>query len=340
MSRFGLAPHWLCLGCLLVVLSMSSMAVGQGMGPEMYGMVGRFGMGSPVTTRVLGMGGFLSCVNDEQFANPAFAAVQQHASVGVRCTRTEFDNGPTVDTLMGHVTYPLEANRRGFQLTAMSLSSSHGGMMLPGAGPVEADMSETALVVDYGHRISERLTAGMSVLGFENVGLRFTSGFGPVLADVDDSAKWGFRGGLSYEWAPGDFIGALYSFSRDDVGYQAMLPSPVALGLDFDSSQLALGVSRHLAPNLLLAGEFQHGVSSFDGRDNIGDTWHFGAEYLPAPDWALRFGAIDFNFSCGLGYAGKHWRADYAFINGWNDADVGQLFGGSTTHSLQVIYNW
>jgi len=247
---------------------------------------------------------------------------------------------------MGHVTYPLEANRRGLQLTAMSLTSSHGEMMVPLAGPVEADMSETAMVVDYGHRLGERWTAGLSVLGFENVGLNFTSGFGPVLANIDDSAKWGFRGGLSYEWAPGDFVGLLYSFSRDGVIYSQSIPeglAPEALrtaSFDFDSSQLALGVSRHLAPNCLLAAEFQHGVTSFHSRKAYGDTWHVGAEYGPAPGWALRLGAINFDFSCGVGYAGPHWRADYAFINGWNSDDVGRLFGGSATHSVQVIYNW
>jgi len=330
-----------------MVLSCS-LAVGQGIGPEMYGMVGRFGMGAPVPTRVLAMGGFISCVNDHQFANPAFAAVQDHASAGVRLTRTDFDAGPAVDSLLAHYTLPLKPNYSGLQLSFMSVSTFDKEAMLPGLGPVAVDMSATALVVDYGRRINGRLTAGLSILGFEDVGLTLTSGFGPLLGGVDDTADWGFRGGMAYEWAPGDFVGVLYSFSRDSVGFSSMMtqpgaalgPAPVVQDFSFDSSQLALGVSRHLAPNLLLAGEYQHGKTERDGSTRVADTWNFGAEYAVAPGWALRAGANDFDFCCGVGWNGSHWRVDYACLNGWNASDVAQLLGGSVTHSLEVLYTW
>jgi hypothetical protein len=348
MSRLHSFSRWLLIGCIVAIVLSCSVTMGQGLGPEMYGMVGRFGMGSPVPTRVLAMGGFVSCVNDSQFANPAFAAVQEHASTGVRLARTDFDAGPVVDSVLAHYTLPLKPNQSGLQLSFLSLNTSDKAALLPGLGPVAVDMSETALVVDYGRRISGRLTAGLSVLGFEEIGLTFTSGSGPVLADVDDTAKWGFRGGLTYEWAPGDFVGVLYSFSRDDVRFRSMMTQPDAntaqlsptIGLDFDSSQLAIGVSRHLAPNVLLAGEYQHGMSRRAGFNSGADTWNFGAEYLVAPGWALRAGANDFDFCCGVGYSGSNWRVDYACLNGWNASDVAQLLGGSVTHSFEVLYNW
>ncbi|MCE5239651.1 hypothetical protein LLH23_14340 [bacterium] len=347
MPRCSLAPAWLLLSLVITVFVACSVTPAQTMGPEMYGLVGRFGMGTPVPTRVLAMGGFLSCVNDDQFANPAFAAVQTRPSMGVRATRTEFDNGPTVDSYYAHLTLPLLPRRSGLQFTVITLDSSGDPAVLPGVGPVEVNMSESAMVVDYGRRLRGHLTGGLSVLGFEDVGLTFTSGFGAELADVDDTAQYGFRGGLAYEWAPGDFIGAMYSFSRDDVDFRALVQSPgggapvqVAQSLEFDSSQFVLGASRHLNPNLLLAAEYQHGVLSGDGSDKVSDTWSFGAEYLVAPDWGLRAGVNDGDFCCGVGWDGPHWRADYAFINGWSSGDVSPLFGGSATHSFEVMYRW
>jgi hypothetical protein len=339
MSQSGVTPRLMLCGCAVVAALTCSVALGQGFGPEMYGMVARFGMGTPVTTRVLGMGGFISCVNDEQFANPAFAAVQDHMSASVRLCRTDFDAGPRLDSILGHVTYPLTPNKKGLQLSVIGLETSQENAMLAGLGPATVDMSETALVVDYGQRFSRRLTGGLSVLGFENVDLTIASALGPVMVDVEDSAQWGFRGGLAYEWAPGDFVGLLFSFSRDDVDF-ATPAAPVPLSFEFDSSQLCLGVSRHLAPNVLLAAEYQHGATRRTGSTSKADTWNFGTECTVAPGWNLRLGANDFDFCWGAGYDSDRWRVDYACINGWNASDVSQLLGGSTTHSVAALYRW
>jgi hypothetical protein len=338
MYRLSSAVRRLVVCGLVVAAASYTVAVAQ-LGPEMYGIVGRFGMGTPVPTRLLSMGGPISCVNDHQFANPAFAAVQQEASVGLRATWTAFDSGPNIASQLAHYTLPLKPNRSGLQLTVFSLDSAADPAMLPMLGPMNVSMSETALVVDYGHRLSRRLTAGLSVLGFENIDLNFTVPMGPVLIDLDDEAQWGARVGLSYEWAPGDFAGVLYSYSRDKVMAEGLAIGPPT-PTNFDSSQLAIGGSRHLTPRVLMAAEFQHGVSSAPGFKGIGDTWQFGAEYLVTPDWALRAGLSDGNFCCGLGWSGPRWRLDYAFINNWNSADVALLFGGSATHSLEAIFWW
>jgi len=339
MVRLTALPCLLLIVCTIVLVLASSITVGQGLGPEMYGLVGRFGMATPVSTRVLGMGGLLSCVNDVQFANPAFAAVQEKASAGVRYTTTNLDGGPQVDSWLAHYTLPLHTNRDGLQLSFMSLETPETAALLPGMGPGAVDMSETALVVDYGRRISGKLTGGLSVLGFESVDMTVTAGPGLVVADVHDKAEWGFRGGLAYEWAPGDFVGVVYSFSRDSVDCSSQFPQPIALDdLSLDNSQLAIGVSRHLAPHVLLAGEYQHGVTSRTGSRGVADTWNFGMDYLLAPGWSLRLGSNNFDFCWGLGYAGPHWRLDYACINGWNSSDIGQLLGGSSTHSVEAVY--
>lgn len=336
-SLLCLQPHRRVL-VLAALIAACTVVGAQGFGPEMYGIVGRFGMSSPVTTRLLAMGGILSCVNDRQFANPAFAASQPAAAAGLRSTWTDFDNGPTVRSQLVNVALPLHPNRDGLHFTLMDLDSGGDFAMLPMVGPVDVNMEEDALVVDYGRRLSGRLTAGLSVLGFERIDLNFVSPFGPVLMTLEDKADWGARVGGAYEWAPGDFIGGLFSFSRDrvDVNGAAVMPGSA----DFDSDQLAVGVSGHLGPRVLVAAEFQRGKSSTDGFDRASNTWHFGMESRIGSSWAVRSGLSDGNASFGVGVDDGSWRIDYAFIRNWNDDDVRPLFGGSETHSLQIIHEW
>ena len=335
-SRVSLPAVLMC--AVVAVMLFGSIAAAQ-FGPEMYGIVGRFGMGTPVPARVLAMGGQVSCVNDNQFANPAFAAVQQESSVGLRVTTTDFANGPDLTSEMVHFTLPIRPNRQGMQISFMNLGSSSNFMMMPvPAGPVNMRMTESALVVDFGQRLTHRLTAGLSVLGYENVSMNITSAMLPVvLADIHDKASYGFRGGLAYELAPGDFAGVLYNYSRDEVTTSGVAVLP---GTNFDSSELVLGVSRHLTPQLLLAAEWQHGALEATGFKSSANTWLFGAEYQATPAWALRAGFSDSNFHCGFGWSGENWRAEYAHISNWNDSDVKQLFGGSDTHSFEVMYRW
>lgn len=274
---------------------------------------------------------------DHQFANPAFAALQQESSAGLRTVYTGFENGPDVTSLQVHYTLPLKPNRQGLQVTFLTLDSSTGETTLPLAGPVAVDMAEQALVVDYGQRLAEHLTAGLSVLGYQHVDLKFASAAGPVLMDLGDRAAYGFRGGLAYEWAPGDTLGALVCFSRDKVNTSGVATAP---GSDFDSSQLVIGASRHLTPRLLVAGEFQRGVSSTTGLRSTSNTWHWGAEYQATPSVALRAGLSDGSLCWGLGWGNARWRADYAFISDWNEESTSALFGGSDTHSLGITANW
>jgi hypothetical protein len=323
--------------CSLAAVMLCCSLTSAQFGPEMYGLVGRFGMGSPIPSRVLAMGGQVSCVNDVQFANPAFAAVQTGSDVGGRWSFTNFQNGPDATCAMGHAMIPLKRDRQGLQITFLDLDTSNGDMTLPIVGPVTTKFYQKAVVLDFGQRLDEHWTAGLSVLGQERIGLDIVSAGGPLLLELKDKAAYGFRGGVSYELAPGDYAGGLLSYSRDEVTTTGLAALP---GANFDSWQLALGASRHVTPELLLAAEWQHGVSETTGFKSTADTFHFGAEYRPVPELGVRAGLSDGNLSAGLGYTLGKWRVDYAYINNWNDDDVKALFGGSETHAVHIILWW
>ena len=333
----------LALSVVLCVLAASTCTVGfcQGFGPEMYGIPGSFGMGAPTPTRELGMGVILSCVNDHQFANPAFAAVQQVPDAGIRLTTTSFDNGPSARSTMAHYTLPLHANESGMQLTLLTLSAEGGNAELPMIGPVATRMTENAWVVDYGRRLSHRLTGGVSILGNEDVGFGLASSLAGSLIDLNDKADFGARIGATYELQPGDYLGAIYSYSQDTVDATLGTPmGPVGEHVVFHDNQLAIGASHQFSPKLLGALEFQRGTTwrfPFASSDN---EWHLGAEYQANRECAIRAGLADGHPTFGLGYNGGRWSADYAYLKDWNDAATGALFGGSKTHSLQVACRW
>lgn len=307
-------------------------------GPETYTMPADFGMSASVTTRVLSLGGEISCVNDSSFVNPAFAAAQLRPSAGLRGTTTKFTAGPDITSKAANLTYPTNPNETGFEAQILDVDTHDGTIMLPGLGPTRFELSEDAWIVDYGRRIKPKLLVGLSILGFER--LEFSMHSGPMtLAQYVGRADYGGQGGVAYEYEPGDFIGAMYSFTQHTVHCTGMYVQP-SFDVVFHARQWALGVTKHVNPKVLLAAEWQRGQLKNGLVDNTSDSWHFGAEYQATPQWAFRAGLNDGDFSAGVGYGTGRWRIDYAYIKNWNGGDAGQLFGGSNTNSLQAIYQW
>ncbi|HUS81158.1 MAG TPA: hypothetical protein VM283_07815 [Armatimonadota bacterium] len=328
-----------CIVTCLALGALTTEALGQAVGPEAYAMASVFGMSSTTPTRQLGMGAPSSCVSDIQCVNPAFAADTQTPDAGLRFVTTDFERGPRITSYLVHGAYPLRPGESGLQLTWLTLDSSGGNIMLPGVGPATAGMSEHGLVVVYGHRLNDQLCGGMSVLGSQRSSFDFTPPLGPALANIRGKASWGLRGGLTYEWAPGDYLGVVYGYSQNDVTANGlMFPTPFAG--TFHSDQIAVGASGHVTPELLAVIEYREGSTSSGQIESSTASWQFGAEYQAAPEWAVRAGLTDQNPTFGVGYEGPTWRVDYAFISDWHDDSAGRLFGGSETHSLQVIGSW
>ena len=320
-------------------VSLCSIGVCQGLGPEAYGMVSRFGMASPTTARQLAMGAPIASLNDVHFANPAFAPVQQHPDAGLQVNTTDHKRGPRITSFQGHYVHPLRPDKDGLQLTVLSLGSSGGQVMLPGMGPAGVDMSEDGLVVDYGRRLGAGVTAGLSVLGYSSSELGFASPGGPALMSLSASSDYGARLGAAYEWRPGGFVGLSYSYSQQTVKASGLLIGAPAQVV-FHGDQLAIGVSGYVADEILAVAEYERGTSSSGPLKSSSNAWHLGAEGHVAPNVALRAGLNDGNPTFGVGYDNDRWQVSYAYLGDWNEQAVGALFGGSDTHALHAAYQW
>ncbi len=223
-----------CLALMLLAVS-GLPALGQGFGPDAYGIPSHFGMAMPTPTRQLSMGTVMTCINDMHFANPGFAAGQSSPGAGVRLILTDLERGPSVTSVQAHYVHPLRPNHSGLQATWLALDSGDGSVVLPGLGPTPVSMYENALVVDYGVRVSKRLTVGLSVLGYQETGFRLGALAGPNLLDVRARADYGARAGAAFEYAPGDYVGALYSFSQTSVDASGLLmPGPIRTDFNGD----------------------------------------------------------------------------------------------------------
>lgn len=281
----------------------------------------------------------MSCVDDVKFTNPAFAAIQQGFDAGMRLNTTSFDNGPRLTSLQAHYGQSLHPNQTGFQVSVLTLDSSSGTMMFPEMGPVAVAMSEDALVVDYGRRFGEQLVGGLSVLGYQRSKFGIAPPVGPTLLHLSAKTDYGFRGGVAYEYNPGDWLGLIYCYSQNTVKADGVMlggPSRTV----FHSDYLAIGASRHVRPDTLATLEYQRGTTRGGPTRSSTNSWHLGAEHALAGQWALRAGLSDGSPTFGLGHATDRWRFDYAFINNWNDDAARPLFGGSSTHSLHATYSW
>ena len=325
--------------CCGVLLAACSAATGQGMGPESFGLPGYFGMSTPATTRQMGMGAPVACLDGSQFGNPALAAVRLSPDASLRMVTTDPDRGPKIKSLLANYTHPLNPGIDGLQATFLSLDSSSGTTLLPGIGPVPAALSEDALIVDYGRSVDEKLSVGLCILGFESSEFRLKSAAGPALIAVDADADYGARVGFAYEWIPGDFLGLTFSYAQHTVDATGLMLVGPARSV-YHSTQFALGASRHITPQVTAVAEFRRGKTANGNRGSTSNGWHFGAEYAHPSSLCLRAGLADESPTFGLGYEREGWRLDYAFIRDWNDDAVGALFGGSDTHSLQLSYAW
>jgi len=333
--RLTVLPVSLCLALIIC----GAVAWGQGFGPETYGMVGDMAMGTPATTRTLAMGGELTCVSDSQFTNPAFAGVETRPVAGLRYNNTDLGRGPSVTSLLASYFHPLRPGQDGLQLTVLTLTGSGEGLTLPYVGAVKTNLTSNAWVVDYGRRIAPKATVGLSILGHERVGLRFTPVLGPPVFNLEATASYGARVGATYEWLPGDFAGLIWNTSRENVTTTGAMAAKAGEA-HVDSNQVALGASHHFTAQWLAAAEFQWSRIDTGSMVGTSNEWHAGAEYQAPSGWALRAGVSDHSPTFGAGYAKGHWRADYTFISDWKSTGVEDLFGSSDTQSLQVVYGW
>ncbi|NSW54407.1 MAG: hypothetical protein HPY44_00220 [Armatimonadetes bacterium] len=324
---------------LFAVVAMLSCGAGSAwaQGIESYALVHPFGLSSAATTRLMGMGGPVSCVWDRGFANPAFAAMQTDPNASVRYQTTDFSQGPDLDTYQLHYILPLTDNESGLQFSFFDMSGDPAATRMQG-GPM-ASMSEQDLSVHYGRRIDEKLTAGIGVSAISDIDLSLMAPGMPLL-NISSEADWGARLGVAYEHAPGVFLGAVYDYYQETATATGALVGGGPVQRVFWTDLLALGVSWNCGPKTLVAVEYRRSATHEGPTVQTLNTWHAGAEYDISNRFALRAGMNDSRLTFGLGYQDRCWDLSYAYINRWNDDIATGLFGPSDSHGLQATYRW
>jgi len=324
---------------MMSLISMLLCTVCLGQGLDSYALVHPFGLASGTNARAFGMGGQASCVWGWGSGNPAFAVTHSKPLAGIRVSATSFDRGPDVLSKHAHLVWPLHENVDSLQLTLFSLSSEATQIMLAPSSAAIVDIAEEDLSVQYSRRINPRLTAGIGLSPYSKIELAMVVPGGPTLRDIQAEPDYGARLGLAYEFAPGDYFGLVYDYYQETAKASGVALLGRTKGV-FISKLLAVGVSKHLSEDLLVAAEYQD-ASAMDGpRGGSLSGWHVGAEYLPVPGFAVRAGLNDERLSAGLGHKSDRWEISYAYINRWNDDVAGDMFGASDTHQLQAICRW
>jgi hypothetical protein len=307
---------------------------------DAYAVPHRFALPTAVTTRTLGMGGFVTCVPDAFFSNPAFAGTLTSPGAMGRATFTNFDSGLDLRGEQVAVTWPLTSDRQGLQLTGYRLRTRNAGPMLTPAGPVLTSLREDDLAVHYGRRLDRRWVAGVGlspVLRTET-DLRHPL-TGDLLAHLESKAKSGARLGGIYQFSSEGCAGLVFDYYREDVTGSG-LAFGAGASAKFISRELLVGVSRRLADKVIGAVEWQQITGSGAGTRQGDSGWRAGIEVQPNPTWALRLGDNDGAFSGGVGWQTGAWSLQYAYVQNLNSDFVEARLGDSNTHSLEARFTW
>jgi hypothetical protein len=292
----------------------------------------------------MGMGGFVTCIKDAGFANPAFAGTLTERASVARVALTDFEQGLDLRGEQLSVAFPLQPDRQGLQVTGFSLRTRRTGLMTTAKGPVLVSLREDDAAVHYGRRLGRQWDAGigLSPILRTDTDLR-NPATGDLLAHLHSKAKYGCRLGGVYQFSEEGCAGFVYDYYREDVTGSG-LPFGAGASPRFTSKEMAVGVSRRLGDRVLGAVEWQQlsteGQGARQGARQGDSGFRGGLEVRPSPQWAVRVGDNDGAFSAGLGLQSQAWSVEYAYVKDWNADSVGNLLGDSRTHSLEVRYTW
>jgi hypothetical protein len=328
------------LPCVVVAILLfclfPSFSAAQGL--EAYAAGHLFGLGGATPNRQFGLGGTIASVHDYGFANPAFAAAQTDSHSSLRGVFTDFDCGLKLQGFQAHYVVPLQAGRKGLQVTVYDLDS-RAGTILTAGGPAQVGLEQRDVGLHYGQRLGERWLAGVGIAPYGRGELNLTAPGGMPLLQVHSKADLGARLGVAYELGPDSYAGLVYDHYRDKVS-----ASGLAVGAPVQGKSklklLAAGVSQRVRENLLLVAEYQWTEVRVMGAKSSQSGWHGGAELMLNPQWRLRSGVSDGFITAGLGCEREQWSFDYAYVGNWNAESVRALLGSSDTHMFSAVYRW
>ncbi len=308
---------------------------------ELYAASHLFALPTATTTRLFGMGGFVTCIPDVGFGNPAFAAMLDDTSAVARHSITDFSGGLSLNGSQASIAVPLSRNHSGIQITGFQLESDAGGISIPLAPPLNVDYSEYELSIHYGQRLGSRLALGVGMSPTFHNSLAVTDpATGMPLADLNSEADQGFRAGATYEIDDLTCFGLVYDRYKEDVTASGVLFGPSPIQAQFTSEEMLVGISRQVSDRVLAAIEWQQITTEGAGAD-VGDSgFRFGFEATAGDKTRVRMGMNDGALSCGLGYSNANLTANYAYIQNWNRDSVSSVFGDSDTHQIELTYTW
>jgi hypothetical protein len=298
-----------------------------------------FALPTATSTRLLGMGGFMSCINDAGFANPAFAGTLTHYAATGILTTTDFAGGLDLETNQVSVAIPLQKGVQGLQLTGLSLRTSSQGLVASRAGPVRASIEEGDAAIHYGHSFGSHWAAGV---GFSPV---FSTSSdvseptsGAMLEHLHSTPDFGSRLGGIYRM-DGGCAGLIWDNYREHVEGAGLALGGTASGT-FTSEEVVAGVSHQLGDRVLGAVEWQELRTEGVGTTTCHTGWRAGVEVTPAQNWTVRLGDNDKALSTGVGLQSKAWSFEYAYVSDWNHQALKSVLGDSETNSFEVRYAW
>lgn len=325
--------------CLLIVLLLPVVPVYAQI--EAFAATHPFALPGSTTARLFGMGGFVSCVQDEGFANPAFAGLLTHPAAVARVSMTDYDGGLELTGRQISAAVPLTPGRRGLQVTAFQLDAAAGAGPAAVPGAPQYDVSEYEIAVHYGQKLTDRLAVGISVSPTFHSNVQVRQALpDPNVLTTRSSSSQGFRLGAVYQLTPQTTVGGVYDRYDESVLASGLALGGMTLDEDATSEEKIFGVSHRFNNRWLAAVEWQE-ISTDIMGGSFGDSgWRCGVECQLNDNWAVRAGDNDGSFSAGLGYQQGRWAARYAYIQDWNNDIVGAQWGGSDTHQFEAVCTW
>ncbi len=144
----------------LVLLVTASSTFPQAEFVASYATPHLFALPTATTTRLFGMGGFVTCIKDVGFGNPAFAGTLEAGQGLARYSLTDFSGGLKMKGAQASYAQPLRPGQSGWQVTYFNLDSDPG-MVSAGGGNAQATYEEQDLAVHYGRRIGDHWVLGL-----------------------------------------------------------------------------------------------------------------------------------------------------------------------------------
>jgi len=321
----------------LLVGSTCTCVLAQGFPLETYALPHLFSLPTATTTRLFGMGGFVTCIKDAGFGNPAFAATLDKAqAVG----RTSWTNcAVDLTGTQFSVAFPVNDASQGIQITHFDLDSSPGTIVMNRI-PIKVSVDEKDLALHYGRRFGEKWAVGVGMSPiFESSTDLYHPLTGDQLGHIESDSDFGFRLGALYEIEEGCLAGFIYDRYDEDVTGAGLAFGAPQTG-QFRSEEIALGVSKQFDDCIIGAIEWQQ-LTTEGGSSKIGDSgMRAGIEAAVGESWALRVGSNDGSLSLGAGYSCRKLSVQYAYINDWNADAAKAALGNSDTHQLEATYIW